>query len=84
MWSATVKAVALLGNADEQGGLMGVAEGTRGLSCLIAAVITLYIFKKLGAEANPDAFKGVIITYGIIMSACFPARSDPFSFSSEY
>jgi len=67
MWSATVKAVALLGNADEQGGLMGVAEGTRGLSCLIAAVITLYIFKKLGAEANPDAFKGVIITYGIIM-----------------
>jgi len=68
MWSATIKAVSLLGNADEQGGLMGIAEGVRGFSCLIAGVITLGIFKKLGADTNPDAFKGVIIGYGIFLS----------------
>ena len=67
MWSATIKAVSLLGNADEQGGLMGIAEGARGFSCLIAGIITLGIFKKLGADTNPDAFKGVIIGYGVLM-----------------
>jgi predicted MFS family arabinose efflux permease len=67
MWSATVKAVSLLGDATEQGGLMGIAEGARGLSCLTAGLITLLIFRALGADANPDAFKGVIIGYGIIM-----------------
>ena len=46
---------------------MGIAEGARGFSCLIAGIITLGIFKKLGADTNPDAFKGVIIGYGVLM-----------------
>ncbi len=67
MWSATVKAVSLLGSAKEQGAVLGFSEGMRGLGCLIAAFLTLWVFNKLGAETSPMSFKGVIITYSILM-----------------
>ncbi|MEX6585819.1 MFS transporter [Paraclostridium bifermentans] len=67
MWSATIKAVSMLGNRDEQGALLGLSEGARGIGCLIAAFFTLWIFKKFGAENNPFSLKAVLITYGSIM-----------------
>lgn len=67
MWSATVKAVSILGNEEEQGSLLGFSEGMRGVGCMIAAFASLGIFKILGGETNANSFRGVLITYGIIM-----------------
>lgn len=67
MWSATVKAVSILGTPEEQGALLGFSEGMRGLGCLISAFVTLAVFKQFGAEGNPFSFRAVIITYGIFM-----------------
>lgn len=67
MWSATVKAVSILGTPEEQGALLGVGEGSRGVGCLILAYLTLFLYNKFGAEAGPQGFRAVIITYGIVM-----------------
>lgn len=67
MWSATVKAISVLGNADEQGSLLGFSEGMRGVGCMLAAFLTLWLFKVFGGEHNPNSFRAVLITYGIIM-----------------
>lgn len=67
MWSATIKSVSMLGNREEQGALLGLTEGARGIGCLIAAFLTLWIFNKFGAENNPSSLRAVLITYGVIM-----------------
>lgn len=67
MWSATVKSVSLLAEENEEGAIMGLAEGARGAACLIAAVITFAVFNILGGEKNANSFRGVLITYGILM-----------------
>lgn len=67
MWSATVKAVSILGTPEEQGALLGVGEGSRGVGCLILAYLTLFLYNKFGAETGPTGFRAVIITYGIVM-----------------
>ena len=67
MWSATVKAVSILGNEEEQGSLLGVSEGMRGVGCMIAAFVSLGIFRLLGGENNPNSFRGVLVTYGVII-----------------
>ncbi|MBC2173676.1 MFS transporter [Listeria booriae] len=65
MWSATVKAVAILGTADEQGSLLGFAEGMRGFGALVTAFLTLWMFQLFGADSNPNSLKAVMITYGV-------------------
>lgn len=67
MWSATVKAVTMLGSKEEQGALLGLSEGARGVGCLIAAFVTLWIFNKSGAENNAFSLRAVLIAYGVIM-----------------
>ena len=67
MWSATVKAVSMQADENDAGALMGLSEGARGVACLLAAIITLFIFNKLGAENNINSFKGVLIAYGVMM-----------------
>ncbi|WP_250674057.1 MFS transporter [Paraclostridium ghonii] len=69
MWSATIKSVSMLGSREEQGALLGLSEGARGVGCLIAAFLTLWIFKKFGAENNIFSLKAVLMTYGVIMIA---------------
>lgn len=66
MWSATVKAISILGTKEEQGSLLGFSEGMRGLGALLTAFATLWIFNRFGAEANADSLRAVIITYGIV------------------
>lgn len=67
MWSATIKSVSMLGSREEQGALLGLSEGARGIGCLIAAFFTLWIFNKFGAENNEFSLKAVLIAYGSIM-----------------
>lgn len=67
MWSATIKSVSILGNRDEQGALLGLSEGARGIGCLVAAFLTLGLFKQFGAESDPASLRAVLITYGVIM-----------------
>lgn len=69
MWSATIKSVSMLGNSEEQGALLGLSEGARGIGCLVAAFFTLWIFNKFGAENNDFSLRAVLITYGVIMIA---------------
>lgn len=67
MWSATVKAVSILGTPEEQGALLGFSEGMRGVGCLISAFVTLWIFNHYGADGNPFSFQAVIMAYGVFM-----------------
>ena len=67
MWSATVKSVALLAGDSEEGAIMGLAEGARGIACFVTAIISFLIFNALGGESNPNSFKGVILTYSVLM-----------------
>ena len=67
MWAATVKAVSILGTADEQGSLLGFSEGMRGLGCMIAGFISLGVYNSLGGDVGEKSFQGVLVTYGIIM-----------------
>ncbi len=67
MWSASVKAVSILGTPEEQGTLLGFSEGARGFGCLIAAFATLAVFNYFGADASSMSFRAVIITYGVFM-----------------
>lgn len=66
MWSATIKAVSLLGSPEEQGSLFGLAEGSRGFGCLWTAFFTLWLFSRVGALNNPNSIKVIFLAYGII------------------
>ncbi|ONI39440.1 hypothetical protein AN639_03850 [Candidatus Epulonipiscium fishelsonii] len=67
MWSATIKSVSILGSSEEQGALLGLSEGARGIGCLIAAMLALFIFNQSGAENNPNSLRFVLISYGVTM-----------------
>ena len=65
-WAASLKILSSLGTAEEQGKIMGLQEGMRGLGCMWTAFLTLGIFAHVGAESNHNSMRVVFITYGII------------------
>ncbi len=65
-WASSIKIISSLGTAEEQGKIMGVQEGMRGLGCMWTAFLTLFIFAKVGAENNPGSMRVVFIIYGTI------------------
>lgn len=80
-WSASIKVISSMGTADEQGKIMGIQEGMRGLGCMWTAFLTLFIFAKVGAELNHNSMRYVFIAYGIIFIAlaivCYFIMPDP-------
>ena len=80
-WSSSIKVISSLGSSEEQGKIMGVQEGMRGLGCMWTAFLTLFIFARVGAETNPDSMRVVFISYAIIFTAmgviCYFIMPDP-------
>lgn len=80
-WSSSIKVISSLGTAEEQGRIMGIQEGMRGLGCMWTAFLTLFIFARVGAETNPASMRVVFIAYGIIFIImgviCYLVMPDP-------
>lgn len=70
-WPAVIKAVRLVGTAEEQGKLYGFFEGFCGLGSTLVALLGLFVFSRF--SNNIDGFKAVIVSYGImnILAAVF-------------
>ena len=63
-WPAVIKAVRMVGRADEQGKLYGFFEGFCGLGSTLVAFLGLFIFARF--NDNVAGFKAVIISYGLM------------------
>lgn len=62
LWSVSIKAASLLGTDEEQGMIMGWMEGFRGVGVMALAVITMWIFSRIGPQ-NPASLRYVILIY---------------------
>lgn len=63
-WPAVIKAVRLVGTAEEQGKLYGFFEGFCGLGSTLVAFLGLFVFARF--NNNVDGFKAVIVSYGVM------------------
>lgn len=63
-WPAVIKAVRMVGTAEEQGKLYGFFEGFCGLGSTLVAFLGLFIFARF--NNNISGFKAVIISYGVM------------------
>lgn len=80
-WSSSIKVISSMGSAEEQGKIMGIQEGMRGLGCMWTAFLTLYIFSRIGAENNPDSMRVIFTVYAAIFIVmgivCYFIMPDP-------
>ncbi len=63
-WSASIKAVRLVGDESEQGKMYGLFQGLEGLVLALASFISLALYSKY--DSSVDGLKSVVNFYGIL------------------
>ena len=78
-WSASIKVINLISEADEQGTMYGSLEAGRGVVGLIITTVFVFIYAALSSQSNQAAMRiicmltgGIMIVVGLLIWFLFP------------
>ena len=86
LWSVSLKAASLLGDHSEQGKIMGLMEGLRGVGVMSLAVFTMWVFSLFSPD-DSNSLKTVILIYSgiyiLLGILCWFFVNDGFNSSTD-